>query len=129
MQSGRICITVPALRRSVFAILVLVLGHLASWAHEGATRHVLCALHGEMVDAPQLARAVATGSWLVAVDAGGGGDEHCALEGGMRHDASPAFAHRATHVAIVTDVAIAAPMSRDSHLDFRIAPKTSPPVC
>lgn len=128
MQSRRICIT-TSLRRSVLALLVLVLGHLASWAHEGATRHVLCAQHGEMVDAPQLSRAVATGAWLIAVDGDDGGDEHCALADGMRHDVATTHAFVAQTAIVVTAQLAVTPRSFESHIDVLTAPKTSPPVC
>jgi len=126
MQSRRICI-VPALRRSVLAILVLVLGHLASWAHEGATRHVRCAQHGELVDAPRLARAEATGSWLIAVE-GDGDDEHCSLAAGI-HSTIATTTHDLVVATLASETAIAPLRSVETHVDFRIAPKTSPPVC
>ena len=75
------------LRSAALALAVLVLGQVSAWAHDGAVRHVLCARHGELVDAPQLARAIATGSWLVAVD-GSPSDDHCAIANGIRHDAT-----------------------------------------
>jgi len=130
MQSGRICARLPGLRlrAATLALLVLVLGHVSAWAHDGAVRHVVCARHGELVDAPQLARAIATGSWLVAVD-GSPSDDHCAIANGIRHDATsvrgPAVLATALPAIAVHRVA---PASRHAApIDFRIAPKTSPP--
>lgn len=126
MQSRRIS-RVPALRKSVFAILVLVLGHLASWAHEGATRHVLCAQHGEMIDAPKLARAEATGSWLISVD-GDSDDAHCTLAAGI-HSTVEHTSHDFVVTTVAIDFAIAPLTSFETHVDLLTAPKTSPPVC
>jgi hypothetical protein len=92
-----------------------------------AVRHVRCATHGELVDAPQMARSVHAGSWLVAVDSDGG-DDHCALADGVRHDASVPTATApaaAAHAAVrVTTPPI---VTRVVAIDFRLAPKTSPP--
>lgn len=131
MQSGRICARLPELRHraATLALLVLVLGHVSAWAHDGAVRHVVCARHGELVDAPRLARAIANGSWLVGVD-GNATDDHCALANGIRHDATSVRAPTllATALpAIAHPTATVAPR-RAAPLDFRIAPKTSPPA-
>ena len=116
------------LKAATLALLVLVLGHVSAWAHDGAVRHVVCARHGELVDAPQLARAIATGSWLVGVD-GNTADDHCALANGIRHDATSVRSPAVLASALpTTAVHIVAPASRHATpIDFRIAPKTSPP--
>jgi hypothetical protein len=115
---------------SLAALVALVLGHVSAWAHDGTVRHVRCARHGELVDAPELVRAVAGGSWFVGVE-GKGGDEHCAIANGIRQDAARSSTTAAIQVAITTTpmpLATAAPR-RDRTIDFRIAPKTSPPGC
>lgn len=131
MQPRRICGNLRRLRlRSAsLALLVLVLGHVSAWAHDGAVRHVVCAQHGELVDAPELARAVATGAWLVGVD-GQTSDDHCALANGIRQDATSARAPAPLSTALpALAVPVVAPTPRRAPaLDFRLAPKTSPPA-
>src|SRR5882757_8799755 len=135
MQPSRICARVSGLRlRSASLALVtligLVLGHVSAWAHDGAVRHVRCATHGELVDAPELDRAIASGSWLVGVE-GQTGDDHCSLANGIRHSATRATTPPALHAAPpVHAIAIAIVTPRlAAAIDFRIAPKTSPPGC
>ena len=113
---------------ALLTLLGLVLGHVSAWAHDGAVRHVLCARHGELVDAPELARAVASGAWLVGVS-GNSSDEHCAIANGIRQDAASIASHAVLPLAlpaIEIDLAIVTPRLAAA-LDFRIAPKTSPP--
>ena len=114
---------------AIVTVLGIVLGHVSAWAHDGAVRHIVCAQHGELVDAPELARAVGTGSWLVGVS-GQSSDEHCAIANGIRHDVASAAAQRSLPVALPAIASITARVEprRASSLDFRIAPKTSPPT-
>ena len=116
------------LRSAALALAVLVLGQVSAWAHDGAVRHVLCARHGELVDAPQLARAVALGSWLVGVD-GSASDEHCAIANGLRHDAAAVRPPATLPIALPTIAVRSAALAprRAAALDYRLAPKTSPP--
>ena len=116
------------LRAATLALVVLVLGHVSAWVHDGAVRHVVCARHGELVDAPRLDRTVATGSWLVGVD-GSPGDDHCAIANGIRHDAASVRAPAALNTALPTIARVSATAAprRATPIDFRIAPKTSPP--
>ncbi len=134
MQSRRIYGTVTWLRLrsatlAIVALVALALGHVSAWAHDGTVRHVRCAQHGELVDAPELVRAIAGGSWLVGVQ-GETSDEHCALANGIRHAVSQAAApaSQVAPIAIPIAVPIATPQLAAA-IDYRIAPKTSPPGC
>ena len=98
-------------------------------AHEARARHMRCAQHGELIDAPELAPHTAPGSRLVAVEAGSA-DAHCAIAGAQRHDRSDAVTPpllAPTAVALVAPVA-PAPHVRAVALLYRLAPKTSPPL-
>ena len=114
---------------AVVTLLGLVLGHVSAWAHDGAVRHVVCAQHGELVDAPELTRAVATGSWLVGVS-GDAHDDHCAIANGIRQELAAAATHAYLPLALLSVPPTRAPrLSQHARaLDFRLAPKTSPPA-
>ena len=114
-------------RSAALALVVLVLGQLSAWAHDGSVRHVVCAQHGELIEAPRLARAEASGSWLIAVEDSAAGDEHCTLESTLHQHAAPCAAPALIVALPAVVVALAAIVTRHLELDFRIAPKTSPP--
>ncbi len=115
---------------AILTLVALVLGHVSAWAHDGAVRHVRCARHGELVDAPELVRAIAEGSWLVGVR-GESGDEHCSIANGIRQDAARPTIAIALHATVASaPIAIPHVTARlAAAIDFRIAPKTSPPAC
>jgi hypothetical protein len=112
------------------AVMMLVLAQLGSLLHHATVRHVRCE-HGELVEAPALAKHAAGDSQLVGVEAGdaSGADEHCAIANGQRADARPAIAC-IEHVLAPTGATpvVAAVTFHASVPIFRTAPKTSPPA-
>lgn len=109
---------------------MLVLGQLQTLSHRAAVRHVVCAEHGELVEAPELAGTIDNETRMVAVTLGvDSDDEHCAAANGLR----PHIASTVTFdiVASVPSAPIAqrvVPSSRPALAGYRIAPKTSPPA-
>lgn len=115
-----------------FAVLLLVVGRLAGFAHEAGTRHVTCAQHGEQLEAVTLADPVgpSVDSHLVAVGGPSGLHEECEVSAALHQ-----VAHTSEHAwTIGVAVAVAphvrpptsvVPLARDL---YRIAPKTSPPA-
>ena len=119
-------------RVAAFAVVTLVLAQLQSLGHRAAVRHVVCAEHGELVEAPELAQALDpydAHSRLVEVTLGvDGDDEHCTLANGLRPYDVSRVADHAIAVAELSDLA-PPPLAGILHsLDYRIAPKTSPPL-
>jgi len=118
-------------RLAAFAVATLVLAQLQVLSHRAAVRHVLCAKHGELVEAPELAGgALDDHSRMVgvAVDVDAG-DDHCVVANGLR-------SHVASRVCIEL-VAVAPLLQSEPQLvkrshsaltGYRIAPKTSPPA-
>lgn len=117
---------------AAFAVLLLVVGRLAGFAHEAGTRHVTCAEHGEQIETVSLAGPVddCGDSHLIGVEGAGGGHEDCEIAHALHQSA-----HTANHVSfaqlclLVATQADAPPTTPRLALDlYRIAPKTSPPV-
>jgi hypothetical protein len=107
-----------------------VLAQLQTLTHRAAVRHVLCSEHGEMVEAPELAaQSLDDKSRFVAVTLGvDDDDDHCALATGLR--SYQATDHASHSIALVDHVAVTPPVLAgvSCSLDYRIAPKTSPPL-
>ncbi|MEO8705182.1 MAG: hypothetical protein ABI867_34370 [Kofleriaceae bacterium] len=115
---------------AAWAVLVLVVAQLGALLHHAAVRHVRCAEHGELVEAPVLAKHSIEGSQLVAVEDGDAdADEHCAIANGQRSDARPSITHVVLDAAptIATPI-VAAVTFHASVALYRTAPKTSPPA-
>jgi hypothetical protein len=112
------------------AVLVLVLAQLGAMVHHAAVRHVRCAEHGELVEAPVLAEHSGADSQLVAVEDGDAdGDEHCAIANGQRGDARLSVPH--VELAIEPAIATSIVATTTNHAGvplYRTAPKTSPPA-
>ena len=115
----------------MIALVVLVLGQLAAWVHDGAVRHVRCASHGELVDAPELAvtSGLGEGVWLVGVERSSNDDEHCAAANGLRQDLARRAPAIATQLAPPVAIVVSAPAAHRPAVaaTYRLAPKTSPP--
>lgn len=128
--NGRSVIRPQYRRLAAFAVTVLVLGLVQTGAHRGAVRHVVCSEHGELVEAPELDGKLDDQVRFVAVTLGvDGDDEHCAMANGLRPYSdtthSPTIATVASPCTVVLAPVLA---SRIGVIDYRIAPKTSPPI-
>ncbi len=115
---------------AALAVAMLVLGHLQVSVHTSQVRHVVCAEHGELVEAPELAGGTIDGdSRLVSVTLSVDADEHCPAATGLRPHltSSVVFAQ----IALIPTPPVASPIAiaRAPALSgYRIAPKTSPPA-
>ncbi|HSS00180.1 MAG TPA: hypothetical protein VLM79_24150 [Kofleriaceae bacterium] len=127
--------------------LAFVLSSLFGLIHEGTTRHVRCAEHGELIDGgPAVAGAsstVASHARLVHAELERGaavrdldaiaphGHEHCALASALRESRvvprAPGVAPAPIAVGSLELAAASASVAHHRDL-FRTAPKTSPPV-
>jgi hypothetical protein len=111
---------------------LLVVGQVAAFAHEAATRHVTCAEHGEQLEAATLAGQDDNcgQSHLIGVDSDIGGHQDCDIARLLRTSTRTSQAP-VLHVATIelATVQIIASVERTRPVDvLRIAPKTSPPV-
>lgn len=117
---------------AAFALLVLVVGQLAALAHEADTRHVICADHGEELEAVTLAGAddgCENAHW-VGVEGPEGEHAECSILHALH------FSGIAPHVAGLVVVSTVLPAVRPvpppqiiyARSRYRIAPKTSPPL-
>jgi hypothetical protein len=127
--------------------IAFVLSSLFGLIHEGTTRHIRCAEHGELIDGGP---AVATGSATVASHArlvhaafarGAAvreldaialhGHEHCTLASAMRESRvvprAPVVAPAPVAVGALELAMASAAVAHHREL-YRTAPKTSPPV-
>ena len=116
---------------AAFAVALLVVGQLAAFAHESATRHVVCAEHGEQVEAANLVGTHLCGHehW-VGVE-GDQGREHfdCAILHLLHQSATPSTA-AATVAPILVATDHVTPLATTVAIIgalYRTAPKTSPP--
>jgi hypothetical protein len=120
--------------QAALTALVFVVSSWFGMVHEATTRHVQCAEHGELVDAPSTAAHRQSSRGAAVRDAGepaAHGHEHCSLMSATRASriaARPPTLHSA--LIAISEVATAPPgggTARATHL-YRTAPKTSPPV-
>lgn len=116
---------------SAFAVVALVVGQWIAFAHEASTRHVICAKHGEQLEAAILVGAdhQCQHKHWVAVEGDGGGHTECAVSH-ARHQTATHSTH-ALAPALVVEVYGATPVVASLHTFaalYRLAPKTSPPV-
>ena len=139
MQFGRNCDSVRFMRRrpttaAAFAVVVLVVGQLAALHHEAVQRHITCADHGELIDAPTPTSATAVDncghSHWVGIEGGSAEHKDCAISRAFHQSSSadhgsPTVAITATVATI--DVVITHDVVVTSEL-YLIAPKTSPPA-
>jgi hypothetical protein len=118
---------------ALLALVVLVAGQLAALAHAAATRHVVCAQHGEQLDAATLVEQLhaCEQDHVVGVEGNhAGSHEDCAIARSLHQSAQASHAPRA--LAIVRHVSdhhasgeLAVPIATSLYL---LAPKTSPPA-
>lgn len=123
----------PALT-AAFAVAVVVIGQLAATIHAAEVRHVVCAEHGEQLEAPTLRtvdRAADRDAPPHFVELTGGPSEHadCAIARVLRQTSDaprnlPVIAAAPTSVTADAAPPSALVVTADLVL---IAPKTSPP--
>jgi hypothetical protein len=113
---------------AVTAIGLVLAVQIGGAAHEASVRHVACAQHGEMLEAPDVDPVPAGETRLVRAG-GGGGHDHCAVSGALRqHGVTSSTAAIATVAVVVTETPAMAIETRHADLAlYRLAPKTSPP--
>jgi hypothetical protein len=122
----------PACKRTLAAtaVIVLLLAQLGSLLHHAAVRHVRCD-HGELVEAPSLAKHSLEDSQLVAVEDGDatGADEHCAFASALGTAPRLAPPNVTTAIApFVVDAVFTLDRLVTPVALYRTAPKTSPPA-
>lgn len=121
----------PRALAAACAALVLVVAQLAALTHAASVRHIVCAQHGEQIDAPTRIGAGddCAGSDVHAIDGGAGEHEDCVIARWL--GSSIDRAHSAPIVAVATvatDHPVAARTAVVPAIDLvLIAPKTSPP--
>jgi hypothetical protein len=115
-----------------FAVTLFVVGQLAAFSHEAATRHVTCAAHGEQLEVGDIGGAPDDGcgqSHFRSVDGTPGEHQDCPISRLLRTRTQTSDAPNLdvfiTHVAMVEPPALIA--STHSIDVILIAPKTSPP--
>lgn len=117
---------------AALAVVVLVVGQLAAIAHGAATRHVICELHGEEIEAPRSEGAVdhCNRMHFIGVDGASGEHEDCAIARVLRQNTqAPRSAPTITVTTVIATAACPSPPRIVTFLDLvLIAPKTSPPV-
>lgn len=120
---------------AMFAVVLLVVGQLAAFAHQAWERHVTCTEHGEELEAVELVEApggcgACEHDHVIGVDGDDGGDhDECAAMRALRqHGASTASWVPPLVVSVPTGLASALPRETlTARTLYRIAPKTSPP--
>jgi hypothetical protein len=118
---------------AALAVVLLVVGQLASLAHQAGTRHVTCGEHGEELEAATLVEQLhaCEQDHLIGVEGDAGGDhEDCAIARALHQSAQTSrfvlLAHLepiASTTSAVTPIALTPVTAL-----YRIAPKTSPPA-
>ena len=117
---------------AAFAVVVFAVGQVLALAHDAATRHVVCAEHGEQIE---LGEAGGTAvdcdhSHLSSSDAKSGEHRDCDIERLLQTSTQTSHAPSA-HVltAVVATVEPPAPIAIAVLADIiSLAPKTSPPA-
>lgn len=122
----------PRALTAALAVAVLVGSQLAAIAHTAAIRHVICAEHGEELEAPTLVGPIdhCTQTHFVGVKGSGGKHEDCPIARALGSGVDPFRSAPAIELpAIVAEVAGPPPTRLVEALDLvLIAPKTSPPI-
>jgi len=123
----------PAARAALAVVLVIV-GQLLALTHEADAKHVTCAAHGELLDAPDVHIGQDDGcgqSHFLAVDGDGVAHHEDCVIGRLLRTSTRAsdFALVLTAATSIADVHHVALLVVASAVDvILIAPKTSPPV-
>lgn len=119
---------------AAFAAVVLVACQLLAHAHEAATRHVVCAEHGEQIEAVRLAGTddgCEQSHWFGVDGDGGGQHADCEITRALHQASIAPLAPLLAHLAVV-EAQPAVTSAPDTTVTvsalYRIAPKTSPPT-
>lgn len=116
---------------AAFAVAVVVLGQLAATIHAAEVRHVVCAEHGEQLEAPTLRGTVDRDAPPHVIELTGGPTEHadCAIARVLRQSSDAPHSLPVIGVAPTgVSTEIAPPRAISVAVDLvLIAPKTSPP--
>lgn len=120
---------------AMFAVVLLVVGQLAAFAHQAWERHVTCTEHGEELEAVELVDVpggceACEHDHVIGVDGDDGGDhDDCAALRALReHGARATTWVPPLVVSIATELAPALPRQTPAARTlYLIAPKTSPP--
>lgn len=121
---------------AAFAVVLFVAGHVAAFAHEATTRHVVCSEHGELLES-----ATTSGASAVAQDRehavwtasgqGGSAHEDCVIARALHQSGdTPRASGAPSCTTIVSSTAPPIEIARLPSADelLLIAPKTSPPA-
>ena len=122
-------------RAAIFAVVLVVIGQLAAFAHQAWERHVTCTEHGEELEAVELVEApggcdACEHDHLLGVDGEDGGDhDDCAALRALRqHGESTTCWVPPLVVTLSSELVPALPrQTRTARTLYLIAPKTSPP--
>lgn len=117
---------------AVSALVILLVAQLGGAAHEAAVRHVACAQHGELIEAPDLdpSHDTAAGEQHFGRAGVGGDHEHCDLASALRQhglQARPPVVAIAS-IAIAPLPAPSLDLAAPARSIISLAPKTSPPA-
>lgn len=122
----------PRALPAAFAVVVLVVAQLIGLAHQANQRHIVCAEHGEQLEAATLvgqSNGCSDSHWI-GVEGDAGGHTECALTR-VLHQSVTASKVLLVATSITTTAAVstmpAAPLVRQTDL-YLAAPKTSPPA-
>ena len=115
------------------AALVLVVAQLLALAHQADTRHVVCAEHGEELEAATLAQPLhaCDDDHLVGIEDEGGEHHDDCLVLRALHQGSQAPATWVPPVLVTIETTTTRSVPRSfaaARALYRVAPKTSPPV-
>lgn len=115
-------------RAAAFALVLLVLGQLGAMSHDAAVRHVRCAAHDELVEAPAVDLHRNDATRLVGLAGSAGADEHCELAAARTSHAVHISAPMAAAPLALAIAAVSAPIEAIATAAVTAyAPKTSPP--
>ena len=119
-------------RAAAIAVVLLVVGQLASLAHQAETRHVECAEHGEQLEAATLVEQLhaCDQDHLIGVEGDDGEHEDCAIARALQQSTQTSrYVVGPQLVPTVRDHAAAHPRNVAVVVAlYLIAPKTSPPA-
>jgi hypothetical protein len=116
---------------ALFAVLVLVAGQVAAFAHAAATRHVTCSEHGEELDTVRLTDQLhdCGDAHFVGVSGDTGQHADCELARALHQSATTSTSFIVIAPASIATLDIEQTSARNAHASavYRLAPKTSPP--
>jgi hypothetical protein len=113
-------------------VVLFVVGQFLALWHEGESRHVTCAKHGEELEAPNLSSKLDTcgHSHWIGVEGGSAEHQDCAIARLLRTSAhAPDTTLLQQPIAVVPTMEALGLVAAARDVDvLLIAPKTSPPV-